>query len=324
MQDRTWPAALIRGKTPSGVDEGKVAKAVRNALSVLFAIAEMSEGDTTLTRIARQLGLPKASVLRILVDLEAQGLIVRDAERSIQLGFSVLTLASAFHTKVPLAQRCLPHLRRLRDQTEETAALQIILGQQRSCIQQVESASDVRWAVPVGRSYPIASGAAGKVLLAYTEETRRDALLGGEAYKPLTARSKPDLGSFKAEMEDVRRQGYALSENETRMGASAAAAPVRDNTGAVVAAMTVAGPSDRVTPARLRILAKSVVAAANKLSEELGWNTAHAKRAAKAPSTLVRNTEAAQMNVPASTRSARPRRTASQRPSRESAEQNTK
>jgi DNA-binding IclR family transcriptional regulator len=248
-----------------------VAKTVDNALAVLFAVADETEEEVTLTGIARKLGMPKANVLRFLAGLEEYGLIVREKDRSIQLGFGVLALADAFHARVPLARRSLPHLRWLRDATGETAALQIVLGTERSCIQQIESPADIRWAVPVGRRYPIASGAAGKVLMAFMGEAERDALLKQERYRPLTAKSLPDLASFKRALAEVRRSGYALSDNETRMGASAAAAPVRDHFGTVVAAMTVAGPSERVFAGRLQELAGLVVQAANALSADLGW-----------------------------------------------------
>ncbi len=248
-----------------------MSKVVESALSVLFAVAEETVAEITLTGIAQRLSMPKANVLRCLADLEKFGLIVRDDDRSVRLGFGVLTLGRAFHDRMPLAQRSLPHLRLLRDATGETAALQIALGAERSCIQQIESPADVKWAVPMGRRFPIASGAAGKVLLAFMPEDARKALLNKREYRPLTSKSIPSLAAFEQALEDVRRSGYALSEDETRLGGSAAAAPVFDDTGAVVAAITVAGPSDRVVPARLPDLARSVVRAGEALSAELGW-----------------------------------------------------
>ena len=245
-------------------------QAVDNALRVLFAVAEGAGDDVTLTGIAQSLGLPKANVLRFLRDLERHGLVARDDERKVTLGFAILKLASAFQRHAAVGAKSLPYLKWLCDASGETAALQIALGAERACIEQVETTAEVKWAVELGRRFPLASGAAGKVLLAYQPEKVQQAVIKFVAEKKLP----PGLtvAALKRALEDVHRDGYAVSVNELRLGSSAVAAPVRDHAGRVVAAITTVGPADRLPEKRLRELAGLVVQASNSLGRDLGWN----------------------------------------------------
>lgn len=245
-------------------------QAVDNALRVLFAVADGSGGEVTLTSLSQRLGLPKANVLRFLRDLENHGLIARDEERKVSLGFSVLKLAVAFERGAAIGAMSLPYLRWLCNASGETAALQIALGAKRACIEQVETTAEVKWAVELGRRFPLASGAAGKVLLAFQPEKVQEALL--KSFAADKSHAGVSVAALKRALKGVHRDGYAISVNEMRLGASAVAAPVWDHAGRVVAAITTVGPADRLPEKRLLELAGLVVQAANSLGRDLGWN----------------------------------------------------
>jgi len=241
-------------------------RTVDHALKLLFAIAEARDSEVTLTGLSKQFDLPKASVLRLLRTLEQHGLIVRDEKRKIGLGFSVLGLADAFQRHVALGPLSLPHLRWLRDATGETTTLQIALGFERACIQQVESLEEVKWSAELGQRFPLFVGAAGKVLLAFQPEEETRTILPKLVVQASALQWPFDLDAFKRALEDVRRKGYAISINETRMGPSAVAAPVRNHAGRVVAAMAAIGPVDRLPKKRLVELGPVVIQAADALA----------------------------------------------------------
>jgi DNA-binding IclR family transcriptional regulator len=188
-----------------------MARAVDNALRVLFAVAAGNEGDVTLTSLSQSLAMPKANVLRCLRDLESHGLVVRDPERKVTLGFSVLELSSSFQRRASIGPMSLPYLQRLCDASGETAALQIALGCERACIEQVETKAEVKWAVELGRRFPLAGGAAGKVLLAYQPETVKQMVMKsvaeGRFYSGLT------VPALRRALDGVNRDGFAISIN---------------------------------------------------------------------------------------------------------------
>lgn len=249
-------------------------KATDRALDILFALARAPEGGVTLSALAREVRLPKSTTVRLLANLEHHGLATRTAGRRLIVGFATLYLAEAFHRHIDLGRRSRGFLRALRDKTRETAALYVALGDERACIEKVESDSDIKWVAEIGKRFPLLSGSPGKVFAAYASPAERAALLATARLRRLTPHSITEARAFEREVARVRRQGYALSINETVLGASAVAAPVRDRTGRVIAVLTVAGPSMRLPRTRLVALSGTVMKTAAALSREYGWNGA--------------------------------------------------
>jgi DNA-binding IclR family transcriptional regulator len=257
-----------------------MSKSAARALDVLFAMAEIEGGPTTLTGLAERVRLPKSTTLRLLEGLEQRGLIARTMDGRLTLGFRVLALADAFHRNIDLGRRSVPYLRMLRDATKETAALFVALGLERACIERVQSESNLQWVEEVGRRFPLCSGSTGKVLTAFLPEEELDALLMRTRLPLLTPRSITSPSVFRKELERVRKDGYALSFEEAIPGVSGVSAPVRDHHGRVVAAMTFAGPSWRMTRERLIELSAIIVKRADALSVELGWTRPRTPRRA--------------------------------------------
>lgn len=245
-----------------------IIKSVDHAMNVLFAVAASRGENITLSSIGHQVGLPLANVLRFLRTLERHGLVVRNEKREVMLGFGAMALGAAFQPGAAIGPISVTYLRQLRDITGETTALQVALGNERACIQQVVSNADVKWAVEPGRRFPLITGAAGKVLTAFLPDEERRTIIDRASRQSAELRTTSDLAAFNRELASVRRDGFALSIDGTVIGASAVAAPVRDHTGRVVAAMTVAGPTDRLPRTRLLKLARHLVSSASRLSVE--------------------------------------------------------
>jgi DNA-binding IclR family transcriptional regulator len=247
-------------------------KAVERALDLLLVFAEDAP-EMGVTELSRRLRLPKGTVHRLLGGLVSRGLVTRDPDgRRYRLGPTAFRLGSAFLRSLDVRQAALPVMQELARKTGETVNLNVVQGIHRVCIEKVDSVQDVRHFVELGRPLPMFAGASGKVLLAHLNREAAEAVL--KSVRALTPYTVTDVRRLRAELERIRRQGFAVSHNERVDGASAVSAPVRDAQGGVVAGLTVSGPSYRLTPARVRELIPQVVEAAAEISARLGYPAA--------------------------------------------------
>lgn len=244
-------------------------QAVERALDLLLVFAEDAR-EIGVTELSQRLSLPKATVHRLLGGLVSRGLLTHDpASGRYRLGPLAFRLGSAFLRSLDVRQAALPVMQELARRTGETVNLNVVQGIHRVCIEKVDSVQDVRHFVELGRPLPLFAGASGKVLLAHLEPSTVEEVL--RSVRPLTARTVTDPSRIRAELQRIRRQGFAVSAGERVDGASAVSAPVRDGQGRVVAGLTVSGPSYRFPPGRVRELIPQVVHAAAEISARLGY-----------------------------------------------------
>jgi len=222
------------------------------ALLVLDAVAA---GATSLAALTERTGLSRATAHRLAVALEVHRLLRRDRAGRWHLGPRLGELAGA-PAPDALVERAGPVLARLRDSTGESAQLYRRVGETRVCVAAAERRSGLRDTVPVGSVLPLTAGSAAQVLLATDPE---DPLVSGAAF------------SSRA-LAEVRRRGWAASVGEREPGVASVSAPVRGADGAVVAAVSVSGPIERLSRQPGRLHAPAVIAAAERLSEVLRRN----------------------------------------------------
>lgn len=236
-----------------------------------FANGSSELGVTELSRIV---ALHKSTVSRLLSTLEREGLVERaPGSDKYRLGFEIVRLAGQaphFHDLRAAAQ---PILESLADDSLETVNLAVLDGDQVINVQQISGPHLVRDANWVGRRTPLHCVANGKALLAYQSPEVIEQVLAGPLPR-FTARTIMQPDDLRAELARVREQGYAQAIGEIEDGLNAVAAPVRDATGAVVAAVSVSGPTYRVTPDRIAALGELTSNAAAKLSARLGYSAA--------------------------------------------------
>jgi IclR family acetate operon transcriptional repressor len=244
---------------------------VERTVHVMTALSLQPEG-LTLSELARHIGSNKQAVFRISKTLASFHLVATDPRTGrLRLGAGLLRLADTIRPDLDLRQIALPALMELRDATGETACLHVTFGTERMCIAQVESRDELRWVAEIGKPFPL-TGAPGKTFLAYLPEpgrARRSAGSGTAAGK--SAGQTP----LARELQKVRNDGYAVARDETIPGVSSVSAPVRDSSKAVIAAVTILGPSSRLSRDTQSQHARSVVAAATRISALLGGTAVH-------------------------------------------------
>ncbi|MST33556.1 helix-turn-helix domain-containing protein [Acidimicrobiaceae bacterium USS-CC1] len=257
----TWnPLATIAAVTdaPTGT------QAVDRAARLLTEIVDRAE-PVTFSELAASSGLAKSTTSRLLLALERNGLVARDEAGAYRAGELFARYGSRTGGLADLAIVARPHLERLGELTGETVNLGVEQSGGVQQIAQVDSPYVLGAANWVGRLVPLHCTALGKVLLAHGA-----AQLPPGRLERLTERTITSRSALDAELEEVRRRGWAVTDEELEPGLVAVAAPVSDDRGVVVAALSVTGPTARVTPGRVRELVAHCIDQAHALSETLG------------------------------------------------------
>ncbi|MGH9245343.1 MAG: IclR family transcriptional regulator [Acidimicrobiales bacterium] len=243
---------------------------MERALAILELVAE-HPGQLGVTELGRRLGVHKATAFRLVTTLSEHGLVARDPDSDkYRLGFGLIRLAGAAVASLDLVRQARPVLERLAEATQETVNLAVLDGDRVVNIDQVAGSRavvNVNW---VGQRTPLHCTSNGKILLAHLPEQPRDALLRLPLER-LTANTITGPEALRTQLVQARLRGYAYTIEELEVGLNAVAAPVRDASGEVIAAVTVAGPAYRVAPRRIHGLAGEVVRAADEISRHMGY-----------------------------------------------------
>lgn len=252
-------------------DENAVTgRSVRRALGILRVLAENSRG-LGVTELAERSGLAKGTVHLLLKVLEEEGFTEQDGlTRRYRLGREARRLGVAVVRGTDLREIARSHLGALCDRAGMPAYLATLVGDRAVLIEKAEPLVPLVAVLPVGTPLPFHSSALGKVLACHLAPERQRTLLDLWGTPAFTENTITDREAVLREWERVRREGLANDEEESLPGLSCVAAPVRDGAGAVVAAISVAGPSQRVEGDRAH-LAALVREAARGISLQLGW-----------------------------------------------------
>ncbi len=252
----------------AGVVGTEAASRVADVL-LMFARGPTAMG---VTEIARQLGLSKAVVHRILQSLAARSLVRTDpSTREYRLGPGAIALGARAMRDFDLRQAAQPTLRRMRDITNETTTLSARLQDSRIYLDQFESPQEIKMTVELGRPYPLYAGASSRAILAYLpdETIERVIQAGLDRLTPETIRNPREL---RRRLAETRASGYAISRGERQVAAGSVAAPVFDIDGGVVGSISVCGPVDRFDDAAVARYLPVVRSAATEISRALGWD----------------------------------------------------
>lgn len=241
---------------------------VRNALRILKSYS-VEEPEKKITDLAKSLDLGTSTVSRLMTTLASEGFVFKKNQR-YRLGWPLLSLSSVVTSDIEIHTEAIPVLHSLLNKTEETSHLNIIQDQNVICIHKVESNHTVRTFTHIGSRNPLHCTSSGKILLAFNYEKLFDdvTMNGLEAY---TKQTITDPDKLRNELATIRKQGYAISNEELYQGVAAIAAPIRNYTGEVVAAINIIGPIQRINRHSIPTHIKKVVEAANEISERLGY-----------------------------------------------------
>lgn len=243
---------------------------IQRALSVIEELANNPKG-MSVTNLAAGLGLSKSVVSRILTSLLNAGYVVHDSEtRWYSLSFRPMSLMLKYADSLGFPDVCMPLVRALSRECGELVQLSVVEGDGMRYVAQADDGEQrIRVLSLIGREAPLHATASGRVWLASLPEDYAIHLALQQGLHKFTPRTITSIDALRRDLRQVRRDGYAINEEQFTLGANGIAAPIvlerRGNV--VVGAVIVTGPSFRLTRERLLALAPRVVQAARELAE---------------------------------------------------------
>ncbi|WP_442213780.1 IclR family transcriptional regulator [Specibacter sp. RAF43] len=261
--DSPPPAVPAEHKAPRTV------QSVARASQLLKALGRLSR-PTSLSDLSRRVNLSKPATYNLLKTLEVEGLISKDAQARYQLSWGMYELGTAVVRSVDLTRLARFHLDRLAKETGQAVLLGILDEESVLYLDRGQSDSAFSMTANTGRRSPLHSNASGKVLLA-GESPEYVAAVLGKGLKAYTSRTITGAEELRSVLQKVNSRGYATCWEERELGLSSISVPVRNHTGAVQAAMTIAAPSNRLNSTTLSKFLFPLQKEAAAISEKMGW-----------------------------------------------------
>ncbi|MQA98363.1 MAG: helix-turn-helix domain-containing protein [Streptosporangiales bacterium] len=225
----------------------------------------------TVSEAAELTGLSRATARRILLTCVRLGFAEADGRR-FRLTPRVLRLGYGYLSSLPIWERAQPHMLALADEVRESCSAATLDGGEIVYVARVPANRSMSITLSVGSRLPAYPTSMGRVLLAALPEPRLAEYLRTVELEPLTSQTITDPRELAAKLAQVREQGYAMVDGEREEGVRSAAAPVRDSSGAVIAAINVSVNAGRISVADLRKrCVPLVIEAAGAISRDIGY-----------------------------------------------------
>ncbi len=248
-----------------------MSKTVHKALDILEALAGTADG-VSLAKLSQELNMHPSTVHRLLKTLMERRFVRRDPlTRQYALGFRLVELGSAVPYQTHLIETARPILTALVQDVGETANLVVRYQDDAVYIDQVQCNAVVTAFTQTGARAPLHCTGVGKVFLAHSSPGDFERFIEGASLPAYTSHTMTNPYVLKEHLERIRKQGFALDNEERELGTHCLAAPVRDASGAVIAAISVSGPAQRLQENRLNSVASQVRRAAAEISTRMGF-----------------------------------------------------
>ncbi len=256
--------------TRTGVDNE--VQSLARALQILRAF-RTGKSEQSLGELAQAVTLNKSTTHRLLATLERYQFIERNPETAAyRLGIALFELGMVVQHKLDLRERARPSMLALAELTEETVSLCVVDNNEALCIERVSGSSPIQvLALDVGGRLPLNAGAAPRVLLAHMDDGAFHRLMTGWDFPRYTAHTLTEPDILTADRSAVRSNGYCVSQGDVLPDVIAIGAPIYDATGNVVASVSIVGIAARFTPERQQDYVVQVRAAAQRVSQRLGY-----------------------------------------------------
>jgi len=223
--------------------------------------------------IARRTRISRSTVGRLLGTMHSAGVLSRDpVTRCYMMGSKVLAWSAVYTSGLDIRSKARVAMEELHRDTRETVSLYILDGDERMCIERIESPESLRIVARIGERMPIHIEASGKVFLAFVSPELRKRIISQVYRKRPPPERQQSRNALLEDLKRIQTQGYALSRGERVAGASCVSAPIFDATGQVIAAITISGPTIRLTERKISEYASRVMSVTAQVSRAMGLN----------------------------------------------------
>jgi len=241
----------------------------------LFDILEVflnQQGEFGLVELANLSRLNISTAYRIASVLVKRGYLSQARKRGkYSIGVKFLEFGVIAKRTIKIADLSIPFLEKLNKVTDESVNLAILDSNEVVYIERVESSHALRIFTQVGNRVPLHSTGVGKVLLAHMTEEEMERFFNSNCLISYTDNTITDLSRLKKQLSVIKRKGVAMDNEEMELGVKCVASPVRDWNGNVVAAISISGPSARLTSKRMEELRPLIKSCALEISRAMGY-----------------------------------------------------
>lgn len=246
-----------------------VDNSIMKSIHVLGELRSLA-GGASARELASLAGLPRSTVQRILTTLTVTGMVIQDpSTQKYKIGPRALLIGLGYNSGLTLISEARPEMIALRDLTSETVGLSVAVDDTRVFLEEVQSTEELRFAPELGKTYPLWSGANGRVLMSGLRAERVEEVL---ASRHLDGAVEHALSTqeIRDRLADFRQSGYAMAFNEAIANVNSVAMPIRDASGDVAAALSISGPSQRFHGEKMTAALDPLARAAANITVRLG------------------------------------------------------
>lgn len=255
----------------ASAEESPLKSSVTYRVTTLLDFISQHKGGIGSREAARETGIDRSAVSRLLIQLEKLGWVEQTGERGdYAVGPKLFAVAAAVRERDSLWKAAEPIFARLVQRHNETIYLTVLRDDGVVFREKLDCSHAIRYVIELGTRFPLTTGAAGRAILSALPEDKVEEILAA-GLKTYTPSSITDPDAYRVQLETDRRLGYAYSKSGWVKKGAGIAAPYFDAAGEVAGAITVSGPADRLTPRVAPQIGASVLAGARELSGRLGF-----------------------------------------------------
>lgn len=246
-------------------------QSIDRALTIMEVLSNFNEG-LGVTEISQEVGLHKSTVYRLLSTLIYKGYVVQDMETNkYKITLKLFELGSKKVEGMDLLSASKEHTRKLMEIVNEVVHLVVRDGNEIVYIDKVEANNTIRMASTIGKRGPMYSTATGKVILANMQEEKCMNILNSSKLEMRTDKTITDIGVLINQLKEIKNKGYAVDDEENELSVRCVGAPIFNRHGEIEGAISVSGPSNRVTEEKVEEIASEVMKYAQLISKEIGY-----------------------------------------------------
>ncbi|SCY34010.1 IclR family transcriptional regulator [Alkaliphilus peptidifermentans] len=248
-----------------------IVQSVDRTLSILEVLSDYQDG-LGITDLSGKINLHKSTVHRLLATLIHKGYVIQDnVTNKYQITFKLFELGNKRLENIDLFSVAKPFLKELMSKTNEVVHLVIREGNEIVYIDKVESENTIRMFSKIGRRSPLYCTAVGKAILAQLPEEEIERIWNNSVIEKFTDHTIITIEEMKKELQEIRKKEYAVDEQENELGVRCVGAVVFNHTGEVAGAISISGPTIRVTKEKASEFSKLVIMYSKMISKELGY-----------------------------------------------------
>ncbi len=250
-------------------------QSLTRGLSILEALAR-AEGGLTLTDVSQRTGLPPSTTHRLLATLEAMGYVHQAGDLGYwYVGLQAYRVGSSFLANRDFVAQSHAYLRRLMEQSGETANLAVLDNGEAVFIAQVQCREMMRLVVKLGSRVPLHASGVGKAIFAAMADDQVGVVIARQGLPRITPTTLTEESAMWAAIRVIRQRGYSFDDEEHALGTRCVAAAIYDEHAEPLGAISLAGPSSRLSDDHIRKLGPVVAHTAQEITERLGGRWPH-------------------------------------------------